>query len=228
MQLTIKEAAELLRSSEAQVLRWIRDRNLPAVRFNEQYRLNRVGLMDWAQRNQILLPIPATDEATEPIRLAEVLARGGIHRGLSGTSRRDVVAAAVDRMLLPPSVDRDLLREMILARASHDSTAIGGGIALPHARYPFIAAVPEPVLGLFFLATPVDFGAADGRAVTTLFVLVSPTVRMHLHLLSRVARALAGELKEPVEMQRTDAEILAAARNSDAVRPGSASPGLAP
>ncbi|HEU4417599.1 MAG TPA: PTS sugar transporter subunit IIA, partial [Planctomycetota bacterium] len=173
MQLTINQAAELLGVSESQVHRWIRDRGMPAILFNEQYRLNRVSIMDWAQRNQIPLPVPVLDEATEPARLAEALARGGIHRDLFGSSRQQVVAAAVDRLLLPSSVDRDLLREMILARAAHDSTAIGNGIALPHARYPFVAAVGAPILGLFFLSAPVDFGAADGIAMTTLFVLVS-------------------------------------------------------
>jgi PTS system nitrogen regulatory IIA component len=221
VQLTINQAAVLLGVSEAQVHRWIRDRGMPAILFNEQYRLNRVSLMDWAQRNQIPLPDPALDEASIPLRLAEALGRGGIHRDLFGASRQQVVAAAVDRLLLPHSVDRDLLREMILARAAHDSTAIGNGIALPHARYPFVADVGAPILGLFFLSAPVDFGAADGIAMTTLFVLVSPTVRSHLQLLSRVARALTGELKQAIDARAPDAEILAAARAADEASQGS-------
>ncbi len=219
MQLTIKQAADLLGVSESQVHRWIRDRGMPAVLFNEQYRLNRVSLMDWAQRNQVPLPVQELDAEADPLYLADALARGGIHRDLFGTSRQQVVAAAVDRLQLPSSVDRDLLREMILARSAHDSTAIGNGIALPHARYPFVAAVRTPILGLFFLSAPVDFGAADGIAMTTLFVLVSPTVRTHLHMLSRVARALTGELKQPIHARATDEEILAAARAADRKSP---------
>lgn len=194
---------------------------MPAILFNEQYRLNRVSLMDWAQRNQIPLPVPPLDEASVPLRLAEALAQGGIHRDLFGATRQQVVAAAVDRLLLPHSVDRDLLREMILARAAHDSTAIGNGIALPHARYPFVADVRAPILGLFFLSAPVDFGAADGIAMTTLFVLVSPTVRSHLQLLSRVARALTGDMKRAIDRRATDEEIFAAARAADAASQGS-------
>jgi PTS system nitrogen regulatory IIA component len=215
VQLTIKQAAELLRVSESQVHRWIRDRGLPAILFNEQYRLNRVSLMDWAQRNQIPMPITSAEEA-RPFRIAEALARGGIHRGVPGTTRLEVVAAAVDRLSLPPGVDRELLREMVLARTAHDSAAIGGGIALPHARYPFVADLPEPVLGLCFPAAPIDFGAADRVPITALFVLVSPTVRMHLHVLSRLARALTGGLQQPVHAQAADAEILAAAATCDA------------
>ncbi len=220
MQLTIKQAAELLGAPESQVHRWIRDRGLPAILFNEQYRLNRVSLMDWAQRNQIPLPAPSTDEVLAPLNLADALARGGIHRNLLGTSRQQVVLAAVDRLLLPPSVDRELLREMILARTAHDSAAVGNGFALPHARYPFVAGVREPILGLCFLNAPIDFGAADGVAVTALFVLVSPTVRAHLQLLARVARALSGGLKQPVQMRAFDEQILAAARACDASTQG--------
>jgi PTS system nitrogen regulatory IIA component len=215
VQLTIQQAAALLNVPEAQVHRWIRDRGLPAVLFNEQYRLNRVGLMDWAQRNQIRLPVPEHDEDRAPIRLAEALARGGVHRDLPGRARKEIVAAAVDRLRLPPAVDRDLLREMILARTSHDATAIGSGVALPHARYPFVAAVGEPILGLFFLREPVDFGAADGIPVTALFVLVSPTTRAHLQLLARVAGALGDGLRLLVEERATDERILAAAAACD-------------
>lgn len=228
MQLTIQQAAELLHVSESQVHRWIRDRGLPAVMFNEQYRLNRVAVTDWAQRNRVPLPLHDHDEGNAPVPLAETLRRGGIHRGLFGATRQQVVAAAVERLLLPPAVDRDLLREMILARAAHDATAIGNGVALPHARYPFVGPVPAPVLGLFFLAAPMDFGAADGVPVTALFVLVSPTVRTHLQLLSRVARALGGELMAAVQRRAPDDELLAAARAADQRLAAPPSPGARP
>src|SRR5262249_11818290 len=112
------------------------------------------------------------------------------------------------------------LREMILARSAHDAAVIGDGIALPHARYPFVADVGAPILGLFFLGFPMDFGAPDGVAVTALFVLVSPTTRAHLQLLSRIARALRNGLRRPVQGRAPEAEILAAAAACDAIGPG--------
>jgi PTS system nitrogen regulatory IIA component len=47
-----------------------------------------------------------------------------------------------------------------------------------------------PTLSLCFLERPVPFGALDGLPVGALFVILSPTVRTHLHLLSRLAFAL--------------------------------------
>jgi len=43
---------------------------------------------------------------------------------------------------------------------------------------------------LFFLKTPIDLKAPDNKPVGILFFLLSPTVRAHLHLFSRLAAAL--------------------------------------
>jgi len=39
---------------------------------------------------------------------------------------------------------------------------------------------------LCFLENPIDFKALDGKPVHILFTMISPTVRIHLHLLSRL------------------------------------------
>ena len=64
--------------------------------------------------------------------------------------------------------------------------------------------VSEPVVTLSFLETPIDFHALDGKPVNTLFTLISPTVKIHLHLLSR----LGFVLRDPAfkaALQRQDA-----------------------
>ena len=53
--------------------------------------------------------------------------------------------------------------------------------------------VDSPLAGLFFLDQPVDWAALDGKPVDALFVVVSPGVRAHLHLLSRISFALRDE-----------------------------------
>ena len=67
---------------------------------------------------------------------------------------------------------------------------VGEGIAIPHVRNPIVLHLSRPTVTLCFLERPVDFGALDGQLVTTLFTLISPTIRAHLHLLSRLAFAL--------------------------------------
>jgi PTS system nitrogen regulatory IIA component len=71
----------------------------------------------------------------------------------------------------------------------------------------------RPAVTLCFLEHPVDFGALDGKPVHALFLLVSPTVRAHLHLLSRLSAALHDpELKRLVVEQGGREEILAGFR----------------
>ena len=219
MQLTIQQAAELLCASESQVRKWIRSAGLPAVVFNEQYRLNRLDVLTWAQVHQI--PVQSEpSEGTTGLGLGDALARGGIHRDVPGATRTEVVHAAMECLQIPRGVDRDLLLEMVLARQAQGDTAIGHGIAIPHARYPNIHAVPAPILALALLRTPVDFGASDGVPVTALFMLVTPTIRTHLELLARLAQALSGDLLAAVHGRAGDAAILAAARAADVIAEG--------
>ena len=87
------------------------------------------------------------------------------------------------------------------------------GIAIPHVRNPMVLHVPRPMITLCFLEPPVDFGALDGKPVYALFSLISPSPRVHLHLLSRLAFALREErFKELIAQRGTQEDILNAAR----------------
>jgi PTS system nitrogen regulatory IIA component len=93
-------------------------------------------------------------------------------------------------MPMPPTIDRDLLVEVLLARETTGTTAIGEGIAIPHVRNPVIAAGARAAVAVCYLAHPVSLGARGGPPVHTILMLVTPTVRAHLQLLARLARAL--------------------------------------
>jgi PTS system nitrogen regulatory IIA component len=115
---------------------------------------------------------------------------GGVHPRLPGTDREGVLRAVVERLPLPPGADRALLLDTLMARERLGSTALGGGMAVPHPRDPIVLRVPAPELAVCYLETPIGFDAPDGRPVDTLFVLVTPSVRDHLRLLAALATAL--------------------------------------
>ena len=71
------------------------------------------------------------------------------------------------------------------------NTALGNGIALPHAT---IATAAKTYLGVFTTATPMDYGAHDGIGVDVFFVtLGTPGDRNeHLVLLGSIARLVKG------------------------------------
>ncbi|WP_128774175.1 PTS fructose transporter subunit IIABC [Actinomyces oricola] len=76
-----------------------------------------------------------------------------------------------------------------LAREATAPTGIPGGIAIPHCRSPHVLAAS---LGFARLASPVDFGAADGQEADLIFMIAAPSGAddVHLKLLAKLARGL--------------------------------------
>jgi nitrogen PTS system EIIA component len=220
MPLGVREAAELLNVSEKTIYRWLKQGKIPAYRVNEQYRFNRTELLEWAtaERLQVSPQIFSDPEGSgQPLpTLADSIQAGGIIYRVGGTDKTAVLRSVVELMTLPEEVDRGFLLEVIMARESLGSTGIGDGIAIPHVRNPIVMHIARPMVTLCFLERPVDFGAIDGKPVHTLFTLVSPTIRAHLHLLSRLSFALReSRFQQAIISQGSREEIMDAARQSD-------------
>lgn len=194
MLLTVREAAALLHASERQVYRWVDDGELPFQRVRDQVRFNRTDLLEWATSRRLPVSLEAFDAGLDPEDRAPSLARalraGGVNHGVQAGDREGVLREVVARAPMPDSVDRELIVEVLVAREHATSTAIGDGVAIPHVRQPVVAPGAPATVSVFYLETPVPFGAADGVPVSTLFFIVSPTVRTHLQMLAHLARAL--------------------------------------
>jgi len=213
MDLNLKDAARLLEASERHVSQWISHRGLPAYRIKNQFRINRESLLEWATVNGIKISsrfintANKTSSVTLP-PLFESIKRGGIHYGIKGASVRSVLTAAVNVLPLPPSIQRPFLLQMLLAREAMGSTGIGEGIALPHPRNPIVLSVEKPIVSIVFPEHPIEFNAIDRQPVFIFFLLVSTTVRTHLHLLSRIAFVVQNPQVKKLLHARSPAEAL--------------------
>jgi PTS system nitrogen regulatory IIA component len=205
MQLTTRDAARLLGVPEATLQRWLKSGELNHTRVNEQVRLNRIDLLEFAAaRNLPISPDLLAElgaEAPELPSLADAVRAGGVHQGIAGTDKATILRAVVDRLHLPRPADAELLHRVLLAREALGSTGLGNGIAIPHPRNPIVLRIPRPEVAICYLERPVDFEAIDGKPVHTLVTLVSPSTRAHLHLLARVAAAL----HDPAVLAKLDA-----------------------
>jgi PTS system nitrogen regulatory IIA component len=213
MELSVKDSAKLLKVSEKTIYRWVKQGKLPTYRVNEQYRFNRAELLEWATSQRINVSVEIFSEPdsgrTHMAGLADSLRAGGIHYRIGGADKASVLNSIVEVMLLPEEVDRQFLLQVLLARESLGSTALGNGIAVPHVRNPIVMHIPRPMATLCFLEHPIEFGALDGLPVHTLFTIVSPTIKAHLHLLSRLAFALRQTaFAEVIARQGSREEIL--------------------
>jgi len=194
MQLNLRDVAALLRVPERTVDRWIRDDGLPAHEVDGHCRVHKAELLEWAAaRGLPVSPDAFADGAAGPATadLSEALRAGGVHHGVTGEDKEAILKAMVDRLPVPASVDRGFVLQVVLAREALASTGIGEGIAIPHVRNPLILGVPQASITLGFLARPIEFGALDGKPVHCLFMLITPSVRVHLLLLSRLSFALS-------------------------------------
>src|SRR5260221_8500675 len=228
MQLTVRDVAKYFQVSEKTVYRWVNQGVLPAYRMNDQYRFNRAELLEWAtsRRMNVSPDIFAEPEtaATPLPKLVEALQAGGIFYRVGGTDKESVLRAVVETLRLPEEVDRDFLLHVLLAREALESTGIGDGIAIPHVPNPIVLHVTRPLITLCFLERAVEFNAIDGKLVSIVFSLISPTVRAHLRLLSRLSFALQDSgFKASIHRQGSRDEIYAEARRIEATllpRPG--------
>lgn len=90
------------------------------------------------------------------------------------------------RMLAGAGGDARAIGEGLEERERLASTAIGRGVAIPHARVEDL----EETRGAFLrLSPPVDFGAADGEPVDLVLAMAVPRHAMqgHLEVLAEVA-----------------------------------------
>lgn len=80
-------------------------------------------------------------------------------------------------------------KEGILAREALGSTAIGEGIAIPHAK---VDAVKEPGLAAMVVPEGVDYEAFDGSLANLIFMIAAPAAGddVHLQALSRLSTLL--------------------------------------
>ncbi|MFL5378688.1 MAG: PTS sugar transporter subunit IIA [Myxococcales bacterium] len=220
MQLTVKEAAKFLDVPERQIFAWIDGGEIPFSRGHGGIRFNETELLEWATGRRLRAShelVSASAHAQDGPSLADALALGGIHHGLSAPDRDAAIRAVVERMPLGAEADRETLIEIMLAREAAGSTAVGDGIAIPHVRAPVVQSGARPAIALCTLARPIDFGARDQKPVHTLFVLLTPSVGAHLQMLARLAAALHDEGFKAAVLRRAPAEdILAEARRLDA------------
>lgn len=225
MTLSVEDAAKLLSVSTRMIHRWIKQRDIPYHLVNEHVHFNQSELLEWATLHRIRVsPEIFRDVERETAALPSLeaaLRAGGVVPGVAGGDKSAVLRAIVDVLILPPAVDREFLYQVLAAREALGSTGVGDGIAIPHVRHPVVLEIPQPAITLCFLDHPIDFNAVDGLPVDTLFTLISPTVRTHLHLLSRLAFVLQNaDFKASLKRRPPREELIAALARVESSMPG--------
>jgi len=195
MPLDLQQAAKMLGVSPATVRRWARQGRLGVMRPSGEFHFEEAELGRWA-RNQGLsvgvsksaataLPV---DPETQP--LVAAVSRGHILHRVPGVSAGEVLSNLVELAPLDESCNRLALLEQLQARETLASTALGHGVSLPHPRTPSKTFVQKPMVVLAMLDGVADWKALDKEPVHTAILLLSPSPKEHLVVLSRIAYLL--------------------------------------
>jgi PTS system fructose-specific IIA component/PTS system nitrogen regulatory IIA component len=127
--------------------------------------------------------------------ICEFVARDAVVPNLSARTKAEAIELLVRKLADRGHVPFDAADEIIaavMARESLGSTAIGDGIAVPHAKHP---AVRRLVGAVGFLPHGIDFNSPDAMPVRTVFLFVSPpnAPGESLHALEQISQYLRNQ-----------------------------------
>jgi PTS system nitrogen regulatory IIA component len=189
MDLRIKDVVDMLQVSEKTVYRWIKDRKIPCYKINHQYRFNRAEINEWILSNKIELSSQLMDvsNSMRSTDLYELLNTGGVLSDIQGNNVKTVLRSAIETIKTPAKLSKEEIIKALLSREEMMTTAVGRGIAVPHARTPIVTAPTDEQVSICYLKNPVDFGALDGKPVKVLFIILTSSPRRHLDVLSKIS-----------------------------------------
>ncbi len=119
------------------------------------------------------------------MRIIDLLKENAIELNTSASSKTDAIEKLIALHEKAGNLaDSAAYKEAILAREAQGTTAIGEGIAVPHAKSD---SVKIPALSAITVPDGVDYNAPDGKASDILFMIAAPLDGdLHLEILSRL------------------------------------------
>ena len=127
------------------------------------------------------------------MRIVDLLSKDSILLNASPKNKAEAIDLLVDLQVKGGKItDRETYKQGILAREENGSTAVGEGIAIPHAKN---AAVKAPSLAAMTVPDGVDYEALDDEPSNLLFMIAAPSDGgdVHLEVLSRLMVILMDE-----------------------------------
>ena len=114
------------------------------------------------------------------MKITDLLKPEGIKVGATAANQMDAIDQLVALQDASGNIsDKAGYKEGILAREAEFSTAVGDGIAIPHAK---VAAVKQPGLAAMTVPGGVDWNSPDGKPADLMFMIAAPEGEANTHL----------------------------------------------
>ncbi len=126
------------------------------------------------------------------MRIVDLLNKNSIALNVSPSDKNEAINMLVELQVKGGKIeDKEKYRNGILEREAMGSTAVGEGIAIPHAKS---EVVKEPSLAAITVPKGVDYESLDGEPSKLIFMIAAPNNGdVHLEVLSRLMTLLMDE-----------------------------------
>lgn len=142
------------------------------------------------------------------VDLAQLIHRGGVFKNVEGNTPQEIYAKVCKMIDLPDGMTSETVYNALCDREAVLSTAVGNGIALPHARAPIMRDASEQRICVVYLKNPIDMKAPDEREVFVMFVLLAHNSQIHLKVLSSLAALFRdSKFKKALELRSDEATL---------------------
>ena len=126
------------------------------------------------------------------MNILDFLSKKAISVSLKSAKKEDTIKEMAELLIAAGEIekkDKNKLIELLMAREALGSTAIGQGVAIPHAK---VDCVKQLVAAFGLSQRGVDFDSLDGEPAYIFFLLVAPqdSAGPHLKALARISRLL--------------------------------------
>ena len=146
------------------------------------------------------------------MQLTDVLRPEVVKMELKARTRDEAIRELVELLAKAGGLrkgDVESMTAAILKREGLGSTAIGKGVAIPHAKAP---TAQEFVAALGRSTTGIEFASIDGKPVNLVFLLASPpdSQRAHLKALAHISRLVSkGDLCPRILAAKDEKDVIA-------------------
>ena len=158
--------------------------------------------------------------------LSELLSTERVRVPLGSHSKADLLRELVTLALRDRDVSEETMGGVLAAvvmREATMSTAMGGGLAVPHGRTDL---VPEVYLAAGLAEGVSDYASPDSAPVRAIFLVLTPVEASgaHVKVLARIARILHhADSREALFRSRSAEEFVGVIRRSEGIRQAQAS-----
>lgn len=150
--------------------------------------------------------------------LEDVLSKNTVVAALKGRDKNAVMAELAECLAAEKVFsDKDAFLKAVMEREELESTAIGGGIAIPHAKH---ESVKRIFCAMGMVKDGVEFNALDSKPVTAVLMVASPPDlnREYIQVVARAARLLKSEvMMQKISAASSSAEIMKVVADFDRI-----------